>query len=131
MKQLSNETIRRLIDSGICPAESVPELVMQLEELSAGLQLSELKQEAETFKALSDPRRLKIIGLLGHRKMCVCEINFSMCISQPAVSHHLNILEKAKLIQSERRGKWVFYSLRNRKVLDLMENVRKLIQSQA
>jgi ArsR family transcriptional regulator len=87
-----------------------------------------LKLEAETFKALSDPRRLKIIKLLSHREMCVCEINLVLHISQPAVSHHLNILEKAGLIQSDRKGKWVFYSLKDKKVLALMEKARKLIQ---
>lgn len=126
MKELSNETIERLIASGMCPAESAPELVNQLEELSTSLPLSKLKPEAEIFKALSDPRRLKIIKLLSHRKMCVCEINFAMRISQPAVSHHLNILEKAELIQSEKKGKWVFYSLASKKVSDLVEKARTM-----
>ncbi|MFQ5710453.1 MAG: ArsR/SmtB family transcription factor [Candidatus Geothermarchaeales archaeon] len=124
---MSRERIERLIASGICPAENAPGLVNELLEFSKGFPLRELKRAARIFKSLSDPRRLKILKLLGHRDMCVCEINVAMDISQPAVSHHLNILENSGLVRSERRGKWIFYSI-HPKTLDLVESVRNLAE---
>lgn len=111
---MSAGRVERLIAMGICPAESASQLVRQLQDLSDKLSLRELKSETRIFKALSDPRRLKIIKLLSHRKMCVCELDLAMDITQPAISHHLSILENAGLVQTERKGKWIFYSVSSR-----------------
>lgn len=62
-------------------------------------------------KALSDPNRVKIIKILQHKKMCVCEIQALLNIAQPSVSKHLRILENAGLVSSEKDGLWVNYYL--------------------
>lgn len=65
------------------------------------------------MKALSDPNRVKIIKMLQHKSMCVCEMQAALEISQPSVSKHLKILENADLVASKKEGMWVNYFLSN------------------
>ena len=70
-----------------------------------------MKDFIKVAKALSDPNRVKIIKILQHKKMCVCEIQALLHIAQPSVSKHLRILENAGLVSSEKDGLWVNYYL--------------------
>ncbi|MFO7665166.1 MAG: metalloregulator ArsR/SmtB family transcription factor [Desulfobacterales bacterium] len=70
-----------------------------------------MKDFIKVAKALSDPNRVKIIKMLQHKKMCVCEIQALLNIAQPSVSKHLKILENAGLVGSEKDGLWVNYFL--------------------
>ena len=63
------------------------------------------------MKALSDPNRVKIIKMLQHKKLCVCEIQALLQISQPSVSKHLKLLENAGFVMSSKDGLWVNYHL--------------------
>ena len=63
------------------------------------------------MKALSDPNRVKIIKMLQHKTMCVCEMQSALQISQPAVSKHLKILEEAGLVDFRKEGLWVNYHI--------------------
>ena len=63
------------------------------------------------MKALSDPNRVKIVKMLQHRPLCVCEIQNALGISQPNVSNHLRILENAGLVEFYKEGLWVNYYL--------------------
>ncbi len=63
------------------------------------------------MKALSDPNRVKVLKLLQHRVMCVCEIQAALNIAQPTVSKHLKLLEDAGLVVCEKDGLWVNYGL--------------------
>jgi len=65
----------------------------------------------DTFKALSDPTRRQIIQLLKERDLTAGEIADRFSISKPSISHHLNILKQAKLVQDERQGQNILYSL--------------------
>ncbi|MBW5448432.1 autorepressor SdpR family transcription factor [Cohnella sp. CFH 77786] len=65
----------------------------------------------ETFKALSDPTRRKIIQLLKERDLTAGEIADHFSISKPSISHHLNILKQAGLVQDERQGQNIVYTL--------------------
>ncbi|NRR91808.1 winged helix-turn-helix transcriptional regulator [Winogradskyella undariae] len=67
----------------------------------------------KTFKALSDPTRLKIVWLLTNinEKICVSEIVEVLEEYQYNVSRHLKVLKKANLIEEVKEGKWVFYYL--------------------
>ena len=68
---------------------------------------------AERFRALADPTRVRILNLLAsHDELCVCELNPSFDLSQPTLSHHLTILKKAGLVESEVRGRWAYYRAR-------------------
>jgi DNA-binding transcriptional ArsR family regulator len=59
----------------------------------------------ETFSALADPTRRAILARLAQGEATVGELAKPFAISQPAISRHLKVLEKAALISNERRGK--------------------------
>jgi ArsR family transcriptional regulator len=73
----------------------------------------DLSEEAELLKILSDPSRLRIfVTLLRSRgEACVCDFVDGLDLLQPTVSHHLKVLKDAGLIESSRRGTWVYYRL--------------------
>ena len=70
-----------------------------------------MKAFLKVMRALSDPNRVKIIKMLQHKVMCVCEIQAALQIAQPSVSKHLKILEEAGLVTSHKDGMWVNYKL--------------------
>ena len=70
-----------------------------------------MKAFIKVMKALSDPNRVKIIKMLQHKMMCVCEIQKALQVSQPAVSKHLKLLEDAGLVSFRKDGLWVNYHL--------------------
>jgi len=63
------------------------------------------------FKAVSDPTRVRIMKLLVRNEMCVSDICSHFDMKQPSISHHLNILKNAKIVQSRKAGKEIYYSL--------------------
>lgn len=72
-----------------------------------------MKMFIKVMKALSDMNRVKIVKMLQHKRMCVCEIQEILAIAQPSVSKHLKILEEAGLVENEKQGLWVDYFLNN------------------
>ena len=69
---------------------------------------------AEVAKALGDPIRLQLVDVLRRHagKVCVVELVPLFDISQPTLSHHLKKLRDAGIVDSERRGLWVYYYVR-------------------
>lgn len=65
----------------------------------------------DIFKALADPTRRKILELLGEKDLNAGDISDYFNISKPSISHHLTILKNANLIQDERQGQFIVYSL--------------------
>ena len=72
-----------------------------------------MKDFIKVMKALSDPNRVRIIKMLQHKTMCVCEMKEALQIAQPSVSKHLKILEEAGLVSNRKDGQWVDYYLSN------------------
>ena len=72
------------------------------------------------FKALNDETRRKIIELLKDKDMNAGEISDEFNISKPSISHHLDILKRANLITSEKKGQFIEYSLNTTILEDLM-----------
>jgi ArsR family transcriptional regulator len=70
-----------------------------------------MKDFVKVMKALSDPNRVKMLKMLQHRPMCVCEIQAALEIAQPTVSKHLKGLEEAGLVRCEKDGLWANYTL--------------------
>jgi ArsR family transcriptional regulator len=70
-----------------------------------------MKDFIRVMKALSDPSRVKVVKMLQQKPMCVCEIQTALSLAQPTVSKHLKVLEDAGLVQSNKDGLWVNYSL--------------------
>jgi len=71
----------------------------------------------DAFKALNDPTRRDILELLKKKDLTAGEIVEKFNISGPSISHHLEILKRAGLIESEKQGQFVLYTL-NTTVLD-------------
>jgi ArsR family transcriptional regulator, arsenate/arsenite/antimonite-responsive transcriptional repressor len=63
------------------------------------------------FKALSDETRLRILKLLEHGELCVCDIVAAFDMIQPKVSFHLSVLKQAGLLKDKKDGKWMHYSI--------------------
>lgn len=69
------------------------------------------------FKALNDPTRREIMELLKKKDLTAGEIAEQFSISKPSISHHLDILKQAGLIDAMKEGQFIFYSL-NTTVMD-------------
>jgi ArsR family transcriptional regulator len=63
------------------------------------------------FKALSDGNRRKILRMLEKGNMTAGEIAEQFDISKPSISHHLNVLKQANLVQDMRKGQNIYYEL--------------------
>ena len=91
-----------------------------------------MKDFIKVTKALSDPNRVKIIKMLQHKMMCVCEMKEALQISQPSVSKHLKILEEAGLVDFKKDGLWVDYFLTDGRkspyVASLMGNLQHWLE---
>ncbi len=70
-----------------------------------------MKEMVKVFKALSDETRLRIIKLLEHGELCVCDIVAAFDASQPKVSFHLAALKRAGLVKDRKEGKWMHYRI--------------------
>jgi DNA-binding transcriptional ArsR family regulator len=77
---------------------------------------------AETFRAMSDPTRVKIIfALCQEKELCVSDIASIIASSKSAISHHLRTLRNMKLVKYNKVGKIAFYSLDDIHINNLFE----------
>lgn len=63
------------------------------------------------FKALNDPTRREILELLKEKDLTAGEIADKFSISKPSISHHLDLLRQAGLVESVKEGQFIYYSL--------------------
>lgn len=80
------------------------------------------------LKAVSDKNRMRIIKMLEKKNMCVCELVAVLKIKQPSVSKHLSILRNVGIIQDERNGQWIDYSLCTEKVNKYSPIIQSMIK---
>jgi len=73
------------------------------------------------FKALNDPTRREILELLKKRNMTAGEIADQFNISKPSISHHLDLLKQAGLVEAEKQGQFISYSLNTTVVDELVK----------
>lgn len=81
----------------------------------------------QTFKALSDANRIRILKMLELRPLCVCEITAVLGLAASTVSRHLSILREARLIFDLKEGKWVNYYLNTTSQKDYVRELLPLI----
>lgn len=82
---------------------------------------------ATAFRALGDPVRLRLLGLLltaSGGQVCACDLVDPLGRSQPTVSHHLKVLREAGLVTASRRGTNIWYAVR----LDQLASLRAMLQ---
>jgi ArsR family transcriptional regulator, arsenate/arsenite/antimonite-responsive transcriptional repressor len=70
-----------------------------------------LKEFIGVTKALRDPNRVKVLKMLQHGELCVCEVQVALGISQASVSKHLTILTTAGLLDRRKDGLWAYYRI--------------------
>lgn len=80
----------------------------------------ELEKRAEIFKALGHASRLRMVLALGEGEKCVCELQALVGSDMSTVSKHLTVLRAAGLVESFKRGNFVYYRLLRRCVLRFM-----------
>ncbi len=89
------------------------------------------EMRASILKALAHPTRLFMIEQLSKKSHCVCELTEMVGLNVSTVSKHLSILKNAGLVNVEKKGKQVFYSLRMRCALSFLDCVEAVLREQA
>lgn len=77
------------------------------------LPIARVDASVEVLKALADPTRLQMIGVLkrASEPVCICDFTATFDLSQPTISHHMARLKDAGLVEVSRRGIWAYYRL--------------------
>jgi ArsR family transcriptional regulator, lead/cadmium/zinc/bismuth-responsive transcriptional repressor len=75
---------------------------------------------AETFAAMGDPTRVKIIFALSHSELCVCDLAALLGVSVSAVSHQLRLLRGLRIVKYRREGRLAYYSLDDHHITTLL-----------
>ena len=85
---------------------------------------------AKVFRALSDPKRVKIVDLLSCGEMCGCVLLKCFEITQPTLAHDMKVLSEAGIVTSRREGKKIYYAL-NRKLLEKVSgHIRDMLKQE-
>lgn len=88
----------------------------------AGWSTTQMELLTRTLKAIAHPMRLSIIDMLDNeRRMTVTEIYTRLNADQSSVSHHLSILRDKGVLSYERKGKYIYYFLKNTSYLTLID----------
>lgn len=89
-----------------------------------------LDAQARVFKALAHPTRIFVVRMLAEDERCVCDLTEMVGADKSTVSKHLSLLKQAGIIQDEKRGNMVFYSLKARCVLNFMACVEGMLEAE-
>lgn len=92
---------------------------------------SRYEARARIIKAMAHPTRLFIVDELSRGKRCVCELTDMIGADVSTVSKHLAILKNSGVVQDEKRGVQVYYSLRCPCVLNFFTCVEKVLMTTA
>jgi DNA-binding transcriptional ArsR family regulator len=85
---------------------------------------------ADTFSALGDPTRVRILDALSHGELCVCDLAAVLGVSQSAVSHQLRLLRGLRLVRPRREGRIVFYSLDDQHIISIFKQTLQHVQEE-
>ena len=89
-----------------------------------------MNQLINLFKLLSDESRLRIIMMLYHQELCVCQLTGILELSQPTIWKNLSKLRDLNLVKDTRKEKFVFYSLNldNKVFIKLLDDIAETIE---
>lgn len=79
------------------------------------------------LKSLADPNRMKIVDVLSCGSLCACDLLEYFDFTQPTLSHHMKVLQKAGVVCVSKKGQWHHYSLREEFVVEFMESIQQLL----
>ncbi|MCA9418399.1 MAG: winged helix-turn-helix transcriptional regulator [Candidatus Omnitrophica bacterium] len=80
-------------------------------------------------KALSDENRVRIMMFLSEDELCVCQIIELLGLAPSTVSKHLSILKQAELIDSKKKGRWIYYYLPDEGVPEIVTQAIEWLQT--
>ena len=86
---------------------------------------------AETFRALGDATRVKILDALSHGELCVCDLAALVGLSQSAISHQLRVLRTLRLVRPRREGRMVYYTLDDDHIIGLFREGLRHVEEEA
>ena len=86
---------------------------------------------ADTFRALGDPTRVRILDALSHGELCVCDLAAVLRLSQSAVSHQLRLLRGRTSRRPRREGRVVFYDLDDQHIMSIFKQTLQHVEEQA
>lgn len=87
----------------------------------------DLPLKAKLFRGLADPSRLAVLETLRDGPRCVSEVVAATGLSQPNASAHLACLEECGLVSRERRGKFVYYTIADKRVVKVLEEAEAIL----
>lgn len=87
------------------------------------------EERAELMRALGDPTRLTMVASLwkANAPICICDFTAGLELTQPTISHHMAKLKEAGLVESEKRGIWIYYRLRDKLPISTRKLLSQLI----
>ena len=114
---ISLEVVERELGDRCCDRETRPRISQR-----------DAERLAEDLQLLAHPVRLQLLDVLSRNagRVCVCDLENSVPVKQPTVSHHLRILREAGVIDCEKVGQWVYYHVR----VDALGALRERIHAQ-
>ena len=89
------------------------------------------QEQAQLFRALSHPVRLRILDILSRQEACVCHLTAILGKRQPYVSQQLATLREAGLVTDRRDGTLIYYSLADEHLAELLEEGKTVVQDLA
>jgi len=82
---------------------------------------------AEMCKVFSNPTRLELLDLLREKKLSVTELIEKTKLSQANISQHLSIMKSKGIVASSRKGKNIYYTLTNKKIIEAFNIIREVL----
>jgi len=89
------------------------------------------EQVASLLREISAPARIKILLLIGRDEVCVCHLEANLAMKQAYLSQHLMALRKAGILIATRDGRFMHYRLANTEILDIINNVARILNLEA
>ena len=94
--------------------------------------MEQLYQDAaRILKAISDPKRLRIVDMLSCGELCACKILEAFHITQPTLSHDMRVLIQAGVVNDRRDGKNIFYSLNTERLREFEGVLHTILSAKA
>ena len=83
---------------------------------------------AKMLKAMSDPKRLRIVDMLSCGELCACEILEEFHITQPTLSHDMRVLVEAGIVTDRREGKNIYYTLDKEALAQMYQTLGRVFE---
>lgn len=84
---------------------------------------------AKMLRAISDPKRLRIVDMLSCGELCACKILEEFHITQPTLSHDMKVLVEAGIVKQSREGKNIYYSLNTEALNTMYQSLGKMFEN--